>query len=256
MGYVVSARAKQKIRQWFRKQEKEENITRGRDALERELKRAGLSKKNFEILAHTAKFKDTNDLFEAVGRGDLNIQKIVASLTETEKKSPSSIPPDSIQPDNQKEIPCFSDSNNILVMGTPDLLLRLAKCCRPLPGDNIIGFITRGRGVTIHRTECPHVSNHPDKQRLIDVCWGNSSRSYSTVLNIVGNESRGMLKKVMEIFENEGAAVISANIQPQKKDLPAQLLAVIEVKGKDQLNRILSRIRSLPEIMAAERYRG
>lgn len=256
MGYVVSARAKQKIRQWFRKQEKEENIARGRESLEKELKRAGLSKKNFEILTQTAKLKDTNELFEAAGRGDLNIQKIVSAIIETDKKPASSSYPDTIHPETQNKISCFSDSGNILVMGTPDLLLRLAGCCRPLPGDKIIGFITRGRGVTIHKAECPHVSNPPDKQRLIDACWGSGVHSYPTTLKIIGGESKRLLKNVMEIFEYEGAVVVSADILPQKKDLPTQLVTVIEIKGKDHLKRILSRIRSLPDIMAAERYQG
>lgn len=254
MGYVVSGRAKQKIRQWFRKQEKEENIVRGRDALEKELKRAGLSKKKFEILAHTTKFKNPNELFEAAGRGDVNIQKIISSIIKPEKKPFLSSPPNSTYPESLEIKSPMADSSGILVLGTNDLLLRLAKCCHPLPGDGIIGFITRGRGITIHRTDCPHVRNHPDKQRLIDASWSSGQQDYPTALKIIGEESKDMLKNVMEILENEGVAVVKANIQPQKKDLPAQLLTIIEIKEKAQLTRILSRIRSLPNIISAERY--
>ena len=172
LGYAVSPRTKQKIRYWFRRQEREANVIRGRETLERELKRSALRDKNYEKIASQFKFKKPENLFEAIGRSEISAQHISAMLIrkEQEAEQKDQTIKKSIEP--EPAVPAPPILPKVLVTGMKDFLTRTAQCCRPLPGDDIVGFVTRCRGVTIHRRDCHNIVRQKDNSRHIDVDWG------------------------------------------------------------------------------------
>jgi GTP pyrophosphokinase len=173
LGYAHSSRTKQKIRYWFRKQEREINIARGRDTLEREFKRFSLREKKHEEIAALFKYKRPDDLFEAIGRNEISAQHISETLVRKEQK---------IEPEKQSLVrPLESAAKEsalpgvpqVLVTGQKGFLTRIALCCRPHHGDDIVGFVTQGRGVTIHRRDCHNIVHQKDSNRHIEVNWIN-----------------------------------------------------------------------------------
>jgi GTP pyrophosphokinase len=171
LGYAHSSRTKQKIRYWFRKQEREKNIARGRETLERELKRFSMRDKKYEEIATLFKYKKPDDLFEAIARNEISAQHISETLLRKVqkaelKKQPLMTP---IEPGIVESVPPIVPK--VLVTGMKGFLTRTALCCRPKLGDDIVGFVTQGRGVTIHRRECHNVIRQKDSSRLIEVDW-------------------------------------------------------------------------------------
>lgn len=172
LEYAVSPRTKQKIRYWFRKQEREANVTRGRETLERELKRSALRDKKYEKIASLFKYRKPEDLFEAIGRSEISAQHISAMLIRKEQEAEQKDKTIKKSVGPEPTVPAPPILPKVLVTGMKDFLTCTAQCCRPLPGDDIVGFVTRGRGVTIHRRDCHNIIRQKDNSRLIDVDWG------------------------------------------------------------------------------------
>jgi GTP pyrophosphokinase len=169
LGYVRTSRARQKIRQFFRRQERAENITRGRTLLERELKRLGIEHESYEEIAKLFRFKKIDDLLAAIVYGDINVHQISTKLLDVETEGDETLPKEG----RPSDLP--SEARGVTVTGVGGLLTRIGGCCNPLPGDEIIGYVTRGQGVTIHRSDCGNVLRalrDGDKERLIEVDWG------------------------------------------------------------------------------------
>jgi GTP pyrophosphokinase len=164
LGYVNTHQARERIRQWFRRREKAENVERGRDILEKELRRLGVSFADRERIANLFKYDAVDDFLAAIGCGDISPNQISLKLTAPEER-PQQVPPTVAPPKSART------ASAVRVLGVGDLLTHIAPCCQPVPGDEIIGFITRSRGVTIHRKDCTHVLNEDEKERLVKVEW-------------------------------------------------------------------------------------
>jgi GTP pyrophosphokinase len=251
LGYVRTSRARQKIRQFFRRQQREENVTRGRALLEKELKRLGIERESYDDIAKLFRFSKVDDLLAAVGYGDVNVHQISTRILELEGGQG--------QPGEQEPVTVSAppEGAGIRVTGVGDLLTNIGGCCNPLPGDAIIGYVTRGRGVTIHRRDCPNVLRvlrDGDKERLIEVDWGEAQdTAYPVVVRITAYDRRGLLKDIAAIIDAEDVNMTSASIDTRAKDQVASIVATLEITGMAQLSRVLARIESLTNVLEVVR---
>ncbi len=247
---VRTQRAKAKIRQWFKRQAREQNLAHGRAALEKELKRLGADNVDLQELARTLGYKTTEDLYVAIGCGDLPISRVVRGLAEVESAPEDFrlVPHPQKRPENDGEIS---------VTGTGGLLYSLAKCCNPAPGDPIVGYVTRGRGVSIHRQDCPNILSLSDKGRLIQVSWGKPASAYPVPVRILAYDRESLMRDITTILSDEGVNLEKINIS-QKPTSYAQVVIdlVLDVRDIEQLSRVLTRIENLTNVVQAFRKRG
>ena len=242
LGYIKTSRARQKIRQWFRQQDRAESVAQGRQLLEKELKRLGLDQKNYEEIATLLKFDKVEDLMAAIGYGDINTQQVAAKLIEAEKEEE--------EPELPEAAPPPPEVSGVTVRGVGDLLTRVAGCCHPLPGDPVVGYVTRGRGITIHRQDCPNILYLEDKERLIEVDWGEDFRQ---VIQVLAYDRTGLMRDITEIMVEERINISAANIATHPKDHTAVITVTLEISSIVQLSRILDRIDKLPNVFEARR---
>ena len=245
LNFVRTAHAREKIQQWFRRQQREENIVRGRDVLDRELHRLGLTHVAIDDIASLLKYEKTDDLLIAIGTGDLNPQAIATRLVPTEQEQ---APPETGAP----TAPAAS-SGKIQVMGVGDLLSRLARCCNPVPGEPIVGFITRGKGVTVHRADCPNVVAEDERERLVPVEWGRvQSDVFPVNIRLDAWDRDGLLRDVAAVVAEDHVNMTTVTAQTHP-DRTATIRATIEVSGIARLSRILSRIEGLKGVISVRR---
>ena len=249
LGLIKTQRARSKIRAWFKEQNRAQNLAQGKQMLEREIQRLGLRElddKSLTKLAKGLEYKSPDDLYVALGCGDLSLGRIVNRLLETE-------PTD----DTLVTVPSTSEpvtAGAVTVLGLKDLLTNFARCCNPTPGDEITGYITRGRGATIHRQDCPNILRVRDRERLVKVSWGENVRTYPVAIRVAAYDRHGLMGDISTILDLEGVNILDANVRVSKN--LADMRLVIEVKDIAQLSRILARIENLPNVMEAQRVRG
>ena len=253
LGYLKTPRARAKVRHWFKQQDWDINVAAGRAALERELHRVGLSGNQMGKVAKKLNYKDADSMMAALGGGDLQhgqVVGVVMSLTQKGVDEPLSLPTSKRRPVARKE------SEDFKILGVGNLLTNTARCCRPVPNDAIIGYITRGRGVTIHRRDCSNVLRlkDEDRDRLIEVEWGAlPDRVFPVDIQIQAYDRPGLLRDVSTLLANDSINVLGVNTSTDRKDLVAQMELHIEVTDIGQLSRILSRIGQLPNIIEVKR---
>ncbi len=243
LGLVRTQRARSKIRVWFKKQEDEQNLAQGRDTLERELQRLGISEINFEKLARELGFKTPDDMFVAIGTGDLSTSKIIKQFSQEEEAQ-------DILSANAPA-PQHTSTNAVDVVGLKGMLSVMAKCCNPMPGDQIVGFVTRGRGATIHRQDCPNILKTKDRERLLQVGWGHVERTFPVPVKIKAYDRQGLMSDISNLLSDENINIVDVSVNVNRSI--ADLRLVIEVKDLTQLSRILTRIENLPNVMEAHR---
>jgi guanosine-3',5'-bis(diphosphate) 3'-pyrophosphohydrolase len=252
LGLVKTQRARAKIRYWFKKQAREQNINQGRELLERELRRLGLSDIKIEQLAHQFDYKSVEDLYVAIGCGDVPMIRIDNQLMQNEQDEEG-------LNFGTRQIPetAVESHDTITVVGLKGLLTSMARCCKPVPGDDIIGYITRGRGATIHRKDCPNILRLREKERLVRVAWGEPKRTYPVSVRVKAYDRDGLTRDVSNLVANEGInlSLVQAGVNHDSKLSLAVLDMVLEVKDIDQLTRVLTRIEALPNVMEAHRVR-
>ncbi len=242
LGYIKTSHAKEKVRQWFRKQEREENIERGRELLEKELKRLGISLSE-EELADLFKRENVDDFLAAIGYGDISTHQIANKLAVQQEKT---LPPPQIAPRQAKL------TSSVQVMGVGDLLTHLAPCCNPMPGDEIIGYVTRSKGVSIHRKDCPNIVNIEEKERLIKVEWGRRDRFYPVPISVEAWDRVGLIRDISAIVAEEKINIVTLNVADHANDTTTILLTV-ETKGIEQLSRLLSKMEGVRGIISVSR---
>ncbi len=246
LGYIKTSRARQKIRQWFRRQDRADSVAQGRQLLEKELKRLGLDRKNYEEIAALLKFDKVEDFLAAIGYGDINAQQIAARLIEAEREEE--------EPEMPEAAPPPPEVSGVTVRGVGDLLTRVAGCCHPLPGDPVVGYVTRGRGITIHRQDCRNVLYLEDKERLIEVDWGEDFKQvFSVMIQVLAYDRTGLMRDITEIVAEEKMNITSANVATHPKDHIAVITATLEISSILQLSRVLSKIERLPNVFEARR---
>jgi guanosine-3',5'-bis(diphosphate) 3'-pyrophosphohydrolase len=243
-GYVTTASAREKIRQWFRRQERDENITQGKEILDRELRRLSLDLKPEEILKHFPHFTKIDDLLAAIGYGGVSPQLIAARVGEAGGKDVLVATPNLLAP----KAPA-----RVQVMGVGDLLTNLAHCCKPVNGDPIVGYVTRGRGITVHREDCPNVLNLPDAERLVPVNWGDrGSDTFPVAIAVLAWDRVGLLKDVSTLLADERVNILSV-LTNTHDDRTVTLALTVEVEGVAQLSRIMQRLESVQDVYEVRR---
>ncbi|MGD2252811.1 MAG: bifunctional (p)ppGpp synthetase/guanosine-3',5'-bis(diphosphate) 3'-pyrophosphohydrolase [Anaerolineales bacterium] len=247
---VRSQRARSKIRQWFKRQDREQNVSHGRALLEREMRRLGIEKVTYEQIAHDLGYGEVDDLLAAIGCGDIHLGKIVARLVEHEE--PDLVPAIPAEP---SRLEARVSTDEVSVLGLQGLLTHLGRCCNPAPGDPIIGYITRGRGATIHRRDCPNVLRIKDKdrERLVHVGWGRVLETYPVSVRLRAYDRDGLLRDVSTLVTNEGINMSSINVST--KNSLAIFDLVMNVTDISQLSRVLNRLEALPNVLEARRLR-
>jgi GTP pyrophosphokinase len=251
LGYLKTSRARAKARHWFKQQDRDINIAAGRHAFERELHRMGLSDVNLEQVAEKLNFSDVDGLMAALGRGDMQSGQVVSAvlgLRESEEHDTLAVP--------SRRVRRVQEAKDFSILGVGNLLTNAARCCRPVPNDAIVGYITRGRGVTIHRQDCANVLRlkDEDRDRLIDVEWGaRPDRVFPVDIQLQAYDRPGLLRDVSGLLANDRVNVMGVNTVTDRKDMIARMELHIEVTDIGQLSRILSRIGQLPNIIEVKR---
>jgi RelA/SpoT family (p)ppGpp synthetase len=252
LGYIKTARARQKIRQWFRRQSREENIARGREILEKELRRLGLVQSRFEEIARLFDYAKVDDFLAAVGYGDIHAQQLatrVVRMDEAEEEEDLRLP---------VTAPRSVPADGVAVQGVGDLLTKTAGCCNPLPGDDILGYVTRGQGVTIHRQDCKSLLYLLDRDsgRIIEVAWGPEKQTYPVIVVIRAYDRGGLLRDIAGVVADEQCSMSAVNITTQRKEHMATITATMDISSVAQLSRVLARIERLPNVVDAHRQIG
>jgi GTP pyrophosphokinase len=255
LGYVTTSGARKKIAYWFRKQNRDKHISAGRDVLERELKRLGLlDSMTFDAVAHLFNFERVEDFLAAVGAGEINGGQISKTILEGERKDRES-EQNLLKVSKLKPSVSVDVSNGVSVMGTDGTIVNLARCCSPMIGDKIIGYITRGRGITVHRVDCPNVLNMPEheKERLIDAAWSRVSQEqrYSVPIEIIAYDREGLLRDISTVIADEQVSMSAVNVNTRQNIATLQL--TMELSSMSQLARILSRLENVNSVFEAHR---
>jgi guanosine-3',5'-bis(diphosphate) 3'-pyrophosphohydrolase len=251
-GVVRTQRAKAKIRAWFVKQAREQNINQGKQLLDRELHRLGITDTNQEQLARSLEFRTVDDLLIGIGTGDVTMTRLANQLMYEEEDDEGL--KFGTRTGGETEI---QSHDTIAVVGLKGLLTTIAKCCNPVPGDDIIGYITRGRGATVHRKDCPNILRLRERERLVRVSWGEPKRTYPVSVCVKAYDRDGLIRDITNLISNEGINMnqVSVDVTQKKKLNMAVLDLVLEVREIDQLMRVLTRIEALPNVLEASRVR-
>src|SRR5712671_4683657 len=246
LGYIKSSRARNKVRQWFNSREIASVVAAGRAAVERELQREGKRAASLEELAKTLGFDEPEELFAAIGREEVGTRQLQMALRgEAERALPPAAP---------HRARATQPGRGVLVVGVDRLLTQLARCCKPAPPDRISGFITKGRGVSVHRRDCSSLARLVERfpERIIGAEWGKQgAHAYLVDIVVRGNDRQGLLRDVTETLVRQKTNVIEAKTQT-RNDV-ASMYCTVEVEDIDQLQRALSAIESVRGVLAAAR---
>ncbi len=257
-GYVHSSSARQKIRQWFRQQGRETSIAQGRDLLDRELKRLGIDRPRYDQLAPLLKFKTAEDLLAAVGFGDMSVQTAATRILDAERSASVEPEPEVLIPQKaRKKTPTApSSAKGVSIGGVSDVLSHPARCCTPVPGDPVIGYISRGKGLVIHRRDCPNIISHREPERLIDVEWDRGDQAaYPVTLVLEVLDRPGTLRDITTVVSDFGVNLRSVATQSRRGDTTV-VTAVIEARNNEQIVRLIHRVERLPVVVRARRQAG
>ena len=276
LNIVKSTQAKTKINQWFKTEMKEENIVRGREVIDRYCKAKGINWADINKPEYMEKvmsryaFKDWDSVLASVGHGGLKEGQVVNKmLEERAKKLKREITDEDVLSgiaDTQGTASISAKSgrskSGIVVKGIHDLAVRFSRCCSPVPGDEIVGFVTRGRGISIHRTDCVNIINLPEdeRNRLIDAEWqvpedGSSGERYSTEITIYANNRIGMFADISKVFTERQIDITSMNVRTSKQG-KATIIMTFDIHGMEELNRLIDKIRQIEGVLDIERTTG
>jgi len=242
LGFVKTSHAREKIRQWFKKQERTQNIERGKQTLDRELKRLDIAITNIEETARLFNYESSDDFLAAIGYGGITPHQLALKLA---------IEPEEIPPITKTVRSDRTTAAGIQVLGVGDLLTQLGRCCNPLPGDPIIGYITRSHGITVHRKDCINVINVEDKRRLIEVNWGEIHDVYPVDIQIDAWDRVGLLRDITTVIAENKVNI--SNMSTTYHNEITSIFATIEITNMAQLTQLLSRIQGARGIISATR---
>ena len=249
---VVTSSAKSKIRQFFKRELKEENIKNGKSMLEKEARRRGftwsqlIEPKALETVFKRYMFNDIDEMYASVGYGSISTNQVLLKLVDYYKKHVEKVVIDGEVVYKPKQA---SKANSVIIKGYDDLLIRFSKCCSPVPGDKIVGYISRGRGITIHLADCPTVKQL-EKERLVEAEWSQtrSNASFSASLQVLCEDKGAVFADLTKIITNQDLPILSFNA---KKDKNHNIVAVfaVEIKDHKQLNQLIEKIRAYPNTL-------
>ena len=273
LNIVKSNQARSKIQQWFKNELKEDNILRGKDMLERYCKAKGINwseinKPQFqEKVMKRYAIKDWDSILASLGHGGLKEGQIINKMVEernkiAKKEFNDSAILESIGDGSDKEVIVKNSKSGITVKGIDDLAVRFSKCCNPVPGDEIVGFITRGRGISIHRTDCINIMNLPsdDRIRIIPAEWqefedSKLAEKYQTELQIFAHNRTGLFMDITKIYSENDISITSINVRTNKNDI-STINLVFDIKGREELNSLIGKLRQVSGVIDIERTAG
>jgi GTP pyrophosphokinase len=254
LGYVHTERARSKVRYWFRKQNRDKHILTGREVLEREMKRLGvLDTLSFDTVVGWFGYDKLDDFLATLGAGDITGVQITNRILDVERKEQEALAREMLKPRPSPSGLVVDSTKGINIQGTSGLLITLAKCCNPMPGEPIVGYITRGRGVTVHRADCANVATSTEADRLIDCNWGQvrNEQRFSVPVEIVAYDREGLMRDISTVIADE--KVNMASVQVATRQNIATFDLTMEFADLQQLARLLTRIETIPSVVEARR---
>ena len=259
-GYLKTAKALNRVRAWFKQQDYDLHAASGRAAIEREVVRLAAARPDLDKATAQFNFRTPNDLYAAIGRGEVSAQHVVHSAQEARRAAeaeqaaaerPRKAPP---RPADSSAAPGL-----VIVEGVGDLMTHMARCCKPLPADPIVGYITRGRGITVHRRDCRTVTEIPEDQRarLVAVRWNDqglaAARAFDVDVVVIAADRKGLLRDVSSVFSDEEVTVVAVQTQSDRRTDQATMRFTAEITDLAQLRRIMARLDQLPDVLDVRR---
>lgn len=251
LNYLKTSRAKAKVLHWFKLQDYDEHVSEGRELIEKELKSLGIKSEKLNEVLSSLNLKKLDDLFAGLGRGDIKMSQVVNRLTPPEPDEDRLLK--IAKPQSMPQV----KGSDLRIEGVGNLLTFMARCCRPVPGDVIVGYITIGRGISIHRQDCPNIihSSEKQQQRFIQVSWGTTPREQYIVDVIIKAFNRAdLLKDVTSLLSNEKAQVYSLQTKTSKNDNMTFIDLTVEIDGLNSLSRLLAKLAQIPNVVEARRH--
>ena len=242
LGYIKTSHAKEKIRQWFKRQEKAENIERGRELLEKEMRHLGIKPSEREELAKLFKYESLDDFLAAIGYGGISTHQIALKLSAQQEQPPVKAEVTEPKP----------PESAIWVLGVGDLVTQLARCCHPLPGDKVIGYVTRSRGVTIHRQDCYNVVHEEERERLIAVEWRQTDSLYPVSIQVEAWDRVGLIRDITTIVAEERVNIASVS-SAHHDDHTVSEYFTLQTQGLAQLSRLMAKIDGIRGVIRVSR---
>ena len=242
LGFIKTSHAREKVRQWFKRQERAENIERGRELLEKEMRRLGIKLSQREELAKLFKYDSVDDFLAAIGYGGVTTHQVALKLAAQEERPKEAVGGTPPQP----------PVSAIKVLGVGDMVTRLAECCHPVPGDRIVGYVTRSRGVSIHRQDCYNIIHEDEKERLIPVEWGQTTALYPVSIQVEAWDRVGLIRDITTIVAEEKINIAAMSFI-QRDDHTVTEHLTLEMKGLAQLSRLLGRIEGVRGVISVAR---
>ena len=269
LNIVGSSESKNKIRNWFKRENKEENIEKGLEALEREAKRLNYSWKELcadnriQQVVKQLKSNTENELYAACGYGGIPVSTVLLRLVELYKKSKEhedarKTTEQIIEKLKVQGAKKAKNGTGVLVKGEPGVMVRMAKCCNPVPGDDIIGYITRGRGVSVHRSDCTNLGHTPeDLERMIEVSWDEAStESFHVGIDIQAYDRSGILMEVMAVLSELKITITNMNAKVLENTKNVMINIVVEIRDISQLDFVMTKLRRIREVYTVQRSKG
>jgi len=249
-GYLKSSRARAKVRSWFNSQDQAQHVSDGRVIVDRELKRLKTVTVSIDAIAERLGFDKPADLFVSVGRNDISIPQIVGAIDHL------STPVDKLPEPISRRTSAPASQGGVQVRGVGNLMTSLAVCCRPVPYDPIVGFITRGKGVSVHREDCSNMLNlrESERERLIDVSWGADTRGqYRVDLRIHAFDRQGLLRDISTTLSNHNVDVVAVNTSSNEAEQTADMSLTLHVSSIADLTSLMGKVRQLRNVQSVER---
>lgn len=265
LKFVKSSSAKTRINQWFKKSQRGENVEKGKDIVEKEIKKLGMKysqimkPESVELTLNRYKFATIEDLYASIGFGGISVNRLIARLLDEYNKEHE-------EEDLEQKIEELAKSKTIdnkpsrtgiIVKGIDNCLVKLSKCCNPLPGDDIVGYITKGRGVSVHRTDCVNIKDLlSEKGRMIDVYWFDDVKGkYSVDIEIFANDRNGLFKDVIKQIDNSNAKLMGVNARTNKENI-TNINLTVETENIEELNKLINSLKNIEGIYDVNRKRG
>ncbi|MBF0266158.1 MAG: GTP diphosphokinase [Gammaproteobacteria bacterium] len=269
LGYLKTARARSKVKSWFKQQNHELNVTDGKHILEKELQRLAVHNVSYEKISQKFDLQSEEELFVNIGRGDITSGQIAGAIERMGLKNNQNPPPDFPSPvqqaidfnldlkqANEKSKHRDNHASEVTIEGVDNVLSQIAHCCSPVPGDEIVGYITKSRGISIHRTDCHNIveMSREQSQRLIDVQWNEQhSSAYSVDIEVIAIDRQGLLRDITTVLANSEINLLSVSSISNKSDMTAKLKLTIEIMGIEQLSSALNKLAQVSNVI--ESYR-
>jgi len=258
LNYIHSSRARAKVQHFFKLLDRDKYIAQGKDLLDSEIAKHDLVSLDLLVAAKRFNMKTIDDLYAAIGSGNARLQQVVNHFTQLDSKlkPKPEIDPQSLVKQTSTNKALAQDDNGITVSGVGNLLTHMAKCCQPVPGDAISGFITQGRGISVHRQDCEQLANALSQQpeRLVEVQWGiEDNHSYQASAQIIGSDRQGLLRDISTIIANERVSIIGMESNTDKAKQTVSMNLKLEVASSELLMRVLDKLRQLDDVTQVRR---